>query len=44
LKINTRAVRKVDEKLNAEQRIRGKDGMLLRVTEAAWAASAAPVP
>jgi hypothetical protein len=36
LKINTRAERKVDKELNAElKKIRGKEGMLLRVAEAA---------
>ncbi|MEE1836194.1 DUF4158 domain-containing protein [Streptomyces sp. SP17KL33] len=36
LKINTRAERKVDKELNAElKKIRGKEGMLLRVSEAA---------
>ncbi|MET8877993.1 Tn3 family transposase [Nocardia sp. NPDC004604] len=36
LKINTRAERKVDKELNAElKRVRGKEGMLLRVAEAA---------
>jgi hypothetical protein len=34
LKINTRAERKVDKELNAElKKIRGKEGMLLRVAE-----------
>ncbi|WP_405985697.1 Tn3 family transposase [Streptomyces sp. NBC_00872] len=36
LKINTRAERKVDKELNAElKKVRGKEGMLLRVAEAA---------
>jgi hypothetical protein len=36
LKINTRAERKVDKELNAElKKIRGKEGMLLRVADAA---------
>ncbi|WP_217687117.1 DUF4158 domain-containing protein [Streptomyces sp. CAI-85] len=36
LKINTRAGRKVDKELNAElKKVRGKEGMLLRVAEAA---------
>ncbi|MCX5380963.1 DUF4158 domain-containing protein [Streptomyces sp. NBC_00091] len=36
LKINTRAERKVDRELNAElKKVRGKEGMLLRVAEAA---------
>ncbi|MFF2200373.1 hypothetical protein [Streptomyces sp. NPDC058145] len=35
LKINTRAERKVDKELNAElKKVRGKEGMLLRVAEA----------